>query len=113
MFLLFRFRQTYITSPSFDANGLFFAFEGDSEEPIGTILAWFGSELPNDTGKLHWLAVAPAHQGRGLGRALCTTALAYIAASGRRRAVLTTESFRTSAIYLYHSLGFEEFVSTS
>ncbi|WP_431046679.1 N-acetyltransferase family protein [Streptomyces sp. P1-3] len=52
--------------------------------------------------------VAPEHQGRGVGRALCTEALEWARAEGYRamqfNAVVETN---TNAVALYRSLGFE------
>jgi ribosomal protein S18 acetylase RimI-like enzyme len=53
------------------------------------------------------LAVAPATQGRGVGRALVEACIARARADGRSRLVLLTLPTMTSAHALYRSLGFE------
>ena len=52
------------------------------------------------------LAVAPAHQGRGLGRALVQAALAAARERGARRVTLRVLAPNTAARALYESCGF-------
>jgi ribosomal protein S18 acetylase RimI-like enzyme len=52
------------------------------------------------------LAVAPAAQGRGLGRRLTLAALEHARSLGAEKVVLVTNSRLTPAIRLYESLGF-------
>src|SRR6266404_4409495 len=41
--------------------------------PIGTGTAWLSDDLPVPwPGRVHWLAIVPEYQGRGLGKALLT-----------------------------------------
>lgn len=53
------------------------------------------------------IAVAPTHQGRGLGRALVAAALAYGAGRYRRMNV-GTQAANTASIRLYTAMGFAE-----
>ncbi len=75
----------------------------------GTISAWFG-EAPDGgaAGRVHWVAVRPAWQGRGLARAALAHTMRVLA---RRhgRAYLATQSDRVPAIRLYRAFGFEPF----
>ncbi len=74
---------------------------------IGTATAWHGEgERGRDLGRVHWLAMLPAWQGRGLGRALLAATLQRLRELGHARACLTTESVRLAAIRLYLHFGF-------
>lgn len=57
-------------------------------------------------GELYVLAVAPAAQGSGLGRALTATALAHLAARGVVRALLYTDADNSRAVRAYRAAGF-------
>ncbi len=56
-------------------------------------------------GFIDLLAVDPAHQRRGLGRALLQTAFARFAAAGLREAQLTVSSANPGGLGLYESVG--------
>ncbi len=73
------------------------------DQLLGTATAWGDAD---GLGRLHWVAVAPALQGGGLGRPLVGWALARLRALGHPGAYLMTEDFRLPAIGLYRSLGF-------
>jgi ribosomal protein S18 acetylase RimI-like enzyme len=80
----------------------------DGNRLIGTATAWFPEEGVNPTlGRIHWVAVLPSWQGRGVGRALVSEALTRLAALGYSAAYLSTSQLRKPAISLYHGLGFE------
>lgn len=74
---------------------------------VATATAWF-----NDTahgvpgGRIHWVAVVPAVQRRGIARALLGAVCDRFAALGDQAAYLTTDSGNTRAITLYESIGF-------
>lgn len=55
---------------------------------------------------IRMLAVDPAHQGRGAGRALVEACIAHARTDGRRRVVLHSTREMTVAHALYTSLGF-------
>jgi GNAT superfamily N-acetyltransferase len=74
---------------------------------IGTGTAWFNDDyygLP--WGRVHWVAVAPQYQGRGLGRVLTAAVCQRLRELGHARAYLKTESVRLAAIALYLDFGF-------
>jgi ribosomal protein S18 acetylase RimI-like enzyme len=101
--------------------------EGPDEEqlrdPEGTIIAPGGRILVAESGEtvvgtcavVPWsaqefelakLAVAPAAQGKGVGRRLVEACLAHARATGSRRVVLLSNSQLGAALQLYRSLGF-------
>lgn len=74
---------------------------------IGTASAWFGSEaLGRHLGRIHWVAIHPDWQGRGLAKPLLSAACRRLAALGHRESYLKTSSARVEAINLYLSFGF-------
>jgi GNAT superfamily N-acetyltransferase len=79
---------------------------------VGTAAAWMGDEDQAEAGRLHWVAVDPEHQGRGLGRALVLAAITRLAHLGHSTAYLTTSAARLNAIHLYDSCGFRPLIRT-
>ena len=57
-------------------------------------------------GVLHWLAVMPEYQRRGLGKALALCVLRYHKEHGKTSVILKTEAYRDAAIKLYKDIGF-------
>jgi len=74
---------------------------------IGTAAAWFGDDRhAQDMGRVHWVAIDPAHQGRGLSKPLLSTVCTTLAEMGHDEAYLVTSSGRIAAIRLYLLFGF-------
>ena len=74
--------------------------------PVGTASA---RRLPMQyphTGYLHWVGVAPAHQGKRLGTLVSLRVLHHFYERGCVDAVLETDDFRLPAIKTYLDLGF-------
>jgi GNAT superfamily N-acetyltransferase len=71
--------------------------------PIGCCALLFVQEGDYELGKM---AVAPAAQGQGIGRALLTSVIDAARAAGIRRLSLETNHVLTPAIRLYESCGF-------
>ena len=59
------------------------------------------------TARLDFVVTHPDHRGMGLGRAVCTEVLRYLASRGYEKVVLFTDDWRLPAIALYFALGFE------
>ena len=57
---------------------------------------------------MHWVAILPAYQGRGLAKPLLAQVMQTMAVLGHRQVYLTTQRFRRAAIGLYTSFGFAE-----
>ncbi len=78
---------------------------------IGTATAWLDdiSDEPG-TGRLHWVAIVPEYQGRGLGITLTHSALSLFPALGCSRAYLLTNAVRIPAINLYLKIGFKPLI---
>ncbi len=85
--------------------------QDDTGRSIGTITAWFGVYAGVTQGRIHWVAIVPEFQGRGLARPLLAAAMALLAADFDR-AYLTTETTSYRGISLYLSFGFAPVVES-
>ena len=75
--------------------------------PIGTATAWFKDDFEGGSwGRVHWVAILPEYQGRGLAKPLLSATCRRLRELGHVRAYLTTSSSRKPAIHLYHAFGF-------
>ncbi len=83
--------------PEFDCANLCFVCRG--EEPAGTACLWKGT--------LHMVAVAEAHRGKGLGKAVCAAVMRKAKESGLKKLTLSTDDFRVAAIRTYLRLGWK------
>jgi GNAT superfamily N-acetyltransferase len=74
---------------------------------VGTATAWFcPADLDPEAGLVHWVAIAPQHQGRHLAKPLVSAVLTHLAELEHSRAVLITQEGRLAAINLYLEMGF-------
>lgn len=73
--------------------------------PIGTTTAWYGEHGGQVIGRLHWVAIVPAFQGRGLSKPLVAAALARMR-QWHDRAYLTTQTTSWIAVKVYLDFGF-------
>lgn len=84
------------------------------DQPVATGTAWHGEPLRTaEWGRLHWIAVHPEYQRRGLGLALCRHLLSALAGLGCSAAYLTTGAENLPAIALYRKLGFAPWMRSS
>ncbi len=75
--------------------------------PIGTATAWFKADDDgSDWGLIHWVAIHPEMQGRGLAKPLLAVVCHHLQALGYQRAYLSTSTARLPAINLYLAFGF-------
>ena len=83
-----------------------FFIVSDDGSLLGTISAWYRRDPDGeDYGRIHWFAIRPAYQGRGLARPALSYALQRLAA-WHQRAWLTSSSSRLPALKLYLDYGF-------
>jgi GNAT superfamily N-acetyltransferase len=82
-----------------------FALAPDGQ-PVGTATAWFSHYYGRPFGQVHWVGVLPAHQGRGIARALLSRVCARLRELGHDKAFLYTSTARVRAIRLYLGFGF-------
>ena len=81
---------------------------------IATASAWFGDDhYGSDCGRLHWAAMIPKYQGRGLAKPLLTLVCNRLRELGHRKAYLTTAVERIAAINLYRKFGFVPEIKSS
>ena len=93
-----------MAEPWFDPAGLLVA---DSGPPEHRLLAFhWTKQHSEELGEVYVVAVDPAAQGRGLGRAVTAAGLAHLADLGVRRIILYVESDNEAAIATYSKLGF-------
>src|SRR4030043_325010 len=79
----------------------------DSEDNIiGTATAWLDNHDSKSPGRIHWVAIIPQQQGRGLAKPLLTTICKRLKELGHSKTHLTTQRVRIPAINLYPKFGF-------
>lgn len=94
---LLRDRQCYLLDPR--------------SEVIGTGTAWFNDNFEGARwGRVHWVAILPEFQGRGLGKGLMSVICRRLRELRHEHAYLTTSIARIPAIKLYLQFGFEPFI---
>ena len=78
-----------------------------SGREVATATAWYRDPAHGvPGGRIHWVAVTPSVQRRGIASALLGLVCDRFAALGETAAYLTTDSHNSRAIALYESLGF-------
>ena len=78
----------------------------DTGDEIGTITAWWQPEMDGkDWGQIHWVAVHPDYQGRGLSKPMMSVAMTRLKAS-HERCFLGTSTRRIAAVKVYLDFGF-------
>lgn len=75
--------------------------------PIATATAWYGDTGRGRQAALHWVAVCPAYQGLGIGKAVVQRALCIFQETEKNKDVfLHTQTWSHTAVNMYHRLGF-------
>ncbi|MEF3330954.1 GNAT family N-acetyltransferase [Oceanobacillus oncorhynchi] len=85
--------------------------ENEDGEEIATTTAWHG-DLRGDgeiSGRIHWVGVTPAYQGKKLAKPLMTAAMNTLA-EYHSKAYLTTQTTSFQAINMYLNYGFEPYL---
>lgn len=81
---------------------------------IGTASAWFvGDDPKTRTGLVHWVAIIPEEQGKGLAKPLMTAICRRLKELGHTEVELNTHSLRLPAIQLYLKFGFVPVIQTA
>jgi beta-glucuronidase len=73
---------------------------------VGTISSWYSRNFRGEEwGRIHWVAIRPGYQGRGLANGMLSHALTQLAL-WHDKAYLDTDTRRVAAIALYLKFGF-------
>ncbi len=104
-------RETFDEEFGDDLPGLqdrgYFLVDPDGHE-VGTTTAWYAPDYKGDGvcyGRVHWVAIRPAYQGRGLCKPMLSVIMKRLAQS-HDRGVLGTSSGRIPALKCYLDFGF-------
>jgi GNAT superfamily N-acetyltransferase len=90
-------------------NRCFFLGTADQKK-VGTAMAWYSdSSWGERCGRVHWVAIHPEYQGKGLGKPLVSAVLDYLK-SLYSMAYLTTQTTSYKGINMYLDFGFEPYV---
>lgn len=87
---------------------MFFVVDDETGNPVGTITAWSGELDGQDLGRLHWLAVLPEYEGKGLGKSLVSKAIDEML-ENHESAYLKTQTHNVHAIGIYYKAGFSSY----
>ncbi len=82
-----------------------FLLEDSQGAVIGTAMAWDGEFAGEVRGRVHWVGIVPAYQGRRLAKPLLSTVLQRLARD-HGAAFLTTQTTTWRAVNLYLNFGF-------
>jgi len=77
-----------------------FLYDGDNNA-IGTASAWFDDQEGESLGRVHWVAIIPQYQGKGLAKPLLAAVCNRLKSLGHNKTYLTTQTCRLPAINLY------------
>lgn len=78
----------------------------DDGEAVGTVTAWWNPDWRGrEWGIIHWIAIHPDYQGRGLSKPAMTAAMKRLKKS-HDRAYLNTSTGRIIAVKVYLDFGF-------
>ena len=81
----------------------------ETDGPIGTATAWQGNQFGHEMGQLHWVAIVPEHQGKGLAKSLLAVVMRRIA-EDHAEVYLTTQTSSWRAVGMYRAFGFSEVI---
>lgn len=97
--------------PWFDPEGLFLAFDGETEKLLG--FHWtktHPAEPPEPArGEVYIVGVDPEAHGRGIGRLLTLCGLIHLRDRGLETVILYVEADNTAAVRTYTKLGFQPY----
>jgi mycothiol synthase len=82
------------------------------EQPVATAQTHLNPPDPlAPSAELGWVAVDPAHRGRGLAVVVCLAVMRHAANVGHSSIFLLTDDWRLPAIWTYLKLGFEPWMT--
>lgn len=87
-------------------SGHFVVAESTGEAGPAGLVGYACADVLGDTGQIIRLAVHPAAQHQGIGRALLNAGLTYCAAAGARRVTINTQESNATSLRLYEQFGF-------
>ncbi len=91
--------------PAMERRCLFLVAPGGQD--VGTITAWYERRYKgNRWGRIHWVAIVPQLQGRGLAKPMLAAGMNLMRSLRHRRAILDTQTTRIAAIKTYLDFGF-------
>jgi mycothiol synthase len=94
--------------PWWDPDGLLLLVEAADPDRL-VASHWTKVDPPGgEVGEVYVVAVSPAHQGEGLGRAVTVLGLDHLRSLGLSRVVLYVDEENTAAVRTYRGLGFED-----
>ncbi len=100
------FARAFLTQPQWLADRCFFAWDA-AGALAGVCALWEGTLFGAPRPRIHWVAVAPRCQGRGIAKALLSHALdAYRALGMTGLIYLTSSTHSYKAVQLYRTFGF-------
>lgn len=106
------FHEQFGNAPEVLRQRMLFLCDGGGSV-VGTAAAWFIDEPGQESwGRVHWIAVDPSHQGRGLARPLLSACCRRMYELGHPHAQLSTDSFRVMPVHFYLRCGFRPDIRT-
>lgn len=100
------FRREFGRDATLLTRRMFFLINAEGNA-AGTAAAWFDdNHLGRPFGRVHWVAIRPEYQGRGLSKPLLSDVCSALRELGHEEAYLTTSTARIPAISLYLNFGF-------
>jgi GNAT superfamily N-acetyltransferase len=81
-----------------------------AQQPVGTATAW--PDWEEGWGRVHWVAIRPEAQGKGLAKGLFTAVCQKFLSLGTQKARLNTANVRIPALNLYLHFGFQPYMRT-
>ncbi|EDO37918.1 predicted protein [Nematostella vectensis] len=99
------FVSRYKNQNNFFKDGFFMVKHKDTF--VATCFSW-QDKRDSSNGQLHWLAVLPEHQGKGIGKWLAVEVLKFFKSKGKTAVSLKAEVTNKKAIRFYKAIGFEK-----
>ena len=91
--------------PGFEKRGRFLV--APDGQDVGTATAWYNRRYRGRSWAMaHWVAIVPAHRGKGLCKSLLTAVVTDMRSMRHKRVMLGTQTVRLAAIKSYLDFGF-------